>query len=70
LDQAALFDALCAALETHARARDDDPWPYFLLALACDATGRDRAAQGAVAAFKQRTDDPSLHERIDALLTD
>ena len=70
LADATLFDALTAALQSYSLAHDADPWPYYVLAQICNATGRHQAAHGAAQAFKRRTDAPRLHHRIDRLLGD
>jgi len=68
LADARVFDALCAALQTHARSQESDPWPYYVLCLACVATDRHDAARLAADEYKRRTSDAALHERVDALL--
>jgi tetratricopeptide (TPR) repeat protein len=68
LSEAVKFDALCAALQTYAQANDADPWPYYLVGMACVATDRPEAARLAADEFKARTSDPALHARMDRVL--
>ena len=64
-----VFEALTTLLEKHAASEPGDPWPYYLLTQAAAARGDTRMAELAAKAFKQRTDDPKLHERIDSILS-
>lgn len=68
LNDAAYFDALAAAVQTSADRRAGDPWPYFVMALACQATGREEAARMAVDAVQQLTADPEIRQRAEAIL--
>lgn len=66
----ALFDAYARVVETCAAHDPQNPWPYYLMVVACDATGRSEAAHVAADAFKSLNSDPQWHARVDALLAD
>ncbi|MCB9865131.1 MAG: tetratricopeptide repeat protein [Phycisphaerales bacterium] len=70
LDDAALFDAFAGVVQMLAQRDTENPWPYYVMAMACHATGRDEAAHMAADAFKQMNGDPQWHQRIDALLAE
>ncbi len=63
------FDAFAAVLQTHASAAPDDPWPYYLLARACQATGRAEALTWAVEECLRRAQDADLRTQAEALRT-
>lgn len=63
-----MFQALTILLERYSAVREDDPWPYYLLAQASIARGEGQMAKLAAGAFKDRTNDPVLMKRIDALV--
>jgi tetratricopeptide (TPR) repeat protein len=68
LEDPSLFDAFAAVVQSCAERRPSDPWPYYVMAVACQATDRDQAARMAAEAFKQRTQDKEWHRRIDEIV--
>ena len=63
-----LFDAMASALQVLAEERVDDPWPYGILAMGCQATLRVEAATMAVEEFKKRAVDRATLDRLALLL--
>jgi len=63
------FDAFAGIVQSYSERRADDPWPYYVMALACHAAGREDAAQLAAEAFKQHSPDADWHTRLDAAIS-
>ena len=70
LSEASAFDAFAAVLQTYAGSHPEDPWPYYILALACQQTGRAQMVPFAVEECLKRTADPALRKRAQQLIKD